>query len=180
MARLLLVLVTGLQGTGKSTMAEVAGRKLSAPVLGHDWAMSGLRPFPEVQAALDGMGFRGHRAVGWSILWSLSRAQLRRGSPVVLEGVAREPEVARTRVVAGEEGARSLVVMTSCPDEGVHRSRIEGRDRGIPDWYELDWAHVERARWSWRPLPDVDLVLDATDPVAENAARLRAAIAGFP
>ena len=56
---MLLVLITGLPGSGKSTMAEVAGRQLGAPVLGHDWAMSGLRPFPEVQAALDTMGSRG-------------------------------------------------------------------------------------------------------------------------
>ena len=42
----LLVLITGLPGSGKSTMAEVAGRSLGAPVLGHDWAMSGLAALP--------------------------------------------------------------------------------------------------------------------------------------
>jgi predicted kinase len=59
----LLLLITGLPGTGKSTMAEEAGRTLGAPVLGHDWAMSGLRPYAELQEALDRMGLRGHRAV---------------------------------------------------------------------------------------------------------------------
>jgi predicted kinase len=39
-----LVLVTGLPGTDKTTMADVAAAELRAPVLGHDWAMSGLRP----------------------------------------------------------------------------------------------------------------------------------------
>ena len=34
---MLVVLITGLPGSGKSTMAEVAGRALGAPVLGHDW-----------------------------------------------------------------------------------------------------------------------------------------------
>ena len=36
-----------------------AGRILGAPVLGHDWAMSGLRPYPELQEALDRMGLQG-------------------------------------------------------------------------------------------------------------------------
>src|ERR1700756_3382593 len=84
----LLVLVTGLPGTGKSTMADVAAAAFGAPVLGHDWAMSGLRPYPELQEALDAMGVRGHRGVGWSILWALARSQLRHGRSIVLDGVA--------------------------------------------------------------------------------------------
>ncbi len=170
---MLLVLITGLPGTGKSTMAAEAGRTLGAPVLGHDWAMSGLRPYPELQDALHGMGLRGHRGVGWSVLWALARSQLRLGSSVVLDGVARDPEVGGTRLVAGEEGAGSVVVMTSCRDAGLHRQRVEGRQRHIPGWYELEWDHVERARSSWVPPNALDLVLDAGDRLEENAERLR-------
>jgi len=172
----LLVLVTGLPGTGKSTMADVAAAELGAPVFGHDWAMSGLRPYPELQDTLDAMGRRGHRGVGWSILWALTRSQLRRGWPVVLDGVARAPEVAGCRALAREEGARSFVVMTACSDAQLHRSRIEGRRRGIPGWYELDWDHVARARNEWEILDDVDVVLEATTPVGQNAAQLRDAL----
>jgi hypothetical protein len=174
-----LVLVTGLPGTGKSTMADVAARELGAPVLGHDWAMSGLRPYPELQAALDEMGVRGHRDVGWSILCALARSQLRRSAPVVLDGVARAPVVAGTRALAREEGAPSLVVLTACADPQLHRSRIEGRQRGIPGWYELDWDHVARARREWERLDDADVVLDAAESVARNAVSLRHALAAW-
>lgn len=174
-----LVLVTGLPGTGKSTMADVAAAELGAPVLGHDWAMSGLRPYPELQEALDAMGLRGHRGVGWSILWALARAQLRRGQSVVVDGVARAPEAAGTRALARDEGVPSFVVMTQCSDSGLHRSRIEGRRRGIPGWYELDWGHVARARDEWEALDDVDLVLDAAASVAQNSATLRDALTAW-
>jgi hypothetical protein len=170
------VLVTGLPGTGKSTVADVAAAELGAPVLAHDWAMSGLRPYPELQEALDAMGLRGHRGVGWSIVHALARSQLRRGQPVVLDGVARAPEVAGCRTVALEEGAPSFVVMTQCSDPQLHRSRIEGRQRGIPGWYELDWDHVARARAEWEALDDVDLVLDAAATADQNAMSLRAAL----
>ncbi len=176
-AGVLLVLITGLPATGKSTMARVAGEALGAPVLGHDWAMSGLRPYPEIQDALDSMGRRrGHRGVGWSLLWALARSQLRLGTSVVLDGVARGPEVEGTRLVATEEGASSLVVMTSCGDAPLHRSRVEGRQRQIPNWYELDWDHVARAREAWEPPGGVDLVLEAGDPLQQNADRLREAV----
>lgn len=174
---MLLVLITGLPGSGKSTMAGVAGRELGAPVLSHDWAMSGLRPFPEVQEALDAMGQRGHRGVGWSLLWALARSQLRLGSSVVLDGVARQPEVDGTRRVAHEEDAGAVVVMTSCADAELHRSRVEGRKRHIPNWYELDWDQVHRTRSTWAPPSGLDLVLEAETAVDENADAVRSLLA---
>jgi hypothetical protein len=173
------VLVTGPPGTGKSTMADVSAAELGAPVLGHDWAMSGLRPYPELQEALDAMGLRGHRGVGWSILWALARSQLRRGRSVVLDGVARAPEAAGTRALARDEGAPCFVVMTECSDVELHRSRVEGRQRGIPGWYELDWDHVARARDDWEAPDDVNLVLDAGASVAQNSATLRDALSAW-
>lgn len=170
------MLVTGLPGTGKSTMADVAASELAAPVLGHDWTMSGLRPYPELQETLDAMGLRGHRSAGWSILWALARSQLRAGRTVVLDGVARAPEVAGSRALAREEGARSFVVMTTCSDADVHRTHIDGRQRGIPGWYELDWDHVARARDEWEAPDDVDVALDAATNLAQNAATLRNAL----
>jgi predicted kinase len=172
-----LVLITGVPGSGKSTMAAVAGHALGAAVLSHDWAMSGLRPYQELQVALDAMGARGHRGVGWSLLWALARSQLRLGSSVVLDGVARDPEVRGTRQVAAEEGAACLVVMTSCGDAGLHRTLVEGRQREIPGWYELDWDHVEQARASWTAPDGLDLVLDAGDPRENNESALRALLA---
>lgn len=172
-----LALVTGLPGTGKSTMADVAASELGAAVLAHDWAMSGLRPFPEMQKALDAMGRRGHRGVGWSILFALARSELRRGRPVVLDGVARAPEVAEARALAEEEGVPSLVVLTECSVAEMHRDRIEGRERGIPGWYELEWDHVARSRIEWEPLDDVNVTLDAAAPLGDNVAALEEAVA---
>jgi predicted kinase len=164
--------VTGLPATGKSTVADAAGGDLGAAVLAHDWAMSGLRPYAELQRALDSIEF-GHRHVGWSILGALARSELRRGRDVVLDGVARAPEIEGCRDPATDEQARFVLVLTECPDATEHRSRVTGRERGIPDWYELDWAHVQQARDAWEPIADSDLVLDARSPVPQNLDRLR-------
>jgi predicted kinase len=167
-----LIVVTGLPGTGKSTAAHWIAESSNAPVLGHDWAMSGLRPFPAMQDALDSMQPPGHAAVGWSILRALARSQLREGRSVVLDGVARAAEVALCRQIADAEGARCIVILTECADAELHRHRVEGRQRAIPDWYELDWDHVQRSRANWTAPSPVDLTLEATDSPETNRRKV--------
>ena len=56
--------------------------------------------------------------------------------------------------------------MTECSDLALHQSRIDGRRRDIPDWYELDWSHVNRSRTSWDPNMPVDLKVDSSNPLS--------------
>jgi predicted kinase len=170
-----LVVVTGLPGTGKSTVAEWASDHLGAPVLSHDWAMSGLRPYAGVQDALDQMNPPGHGTVGWSILAALARSQLRRGTSVILDGVARSSDIERCGALARDERATLIVVLTECADPETHRARVEGRQRFIPNWYELDWDDIERSRATWVAPEPAGLRLQATEPLLHN----REALIGF-
>lgn len=172
-----MVLITGAPGTGKSTLAEVAAGALSASVLAWDWVMAGFTPFEEVQTTFRQMDRDSYRAVGWSILWNLAIAQLRSGRSAVLDGVARETEVERFRAIAAQHAVPSYVVWTHCSDRDAHRSRIEGRVRGIPGWHELEWTHVEAVRDSLREPDDVDLRFDAVARLVENEQHLRRALA---
>jgi hypothetical protein len=123
-----------------------------------------------VQEALRAMSKERYRAVGWALLFQVARAQLVRGMPVVIDGLARAEEVCTARELAAELGARSLVVLTTCTDVELQRARVVGRDRAIPGWHELTWDDVERTRSRWTALPDVDIELDETGSVAEHTA----------
>jgi predicted kinase len=166
MGRPSLVVVTGPPGTGKSTLAEaVSARAGGAAVLAFDWAMAGMRGCPPVRDALEALDRRDHAGVGWGILGNLAEAQLRAGRSVVLDGVARQHHVDALRTMTHRVGARLTVIVLCCSDPGVHRSRIEGRRRDIPGWYELTWSNVELSVASFEPPADADLVVDtAGDP----------------
>lgn len=167
-----LVLITGVAGTGKSTLAEAAADLLAAPVLGWDWAMASLTRFEAIQEALKAGSREQYVEVGWAILCNLATEQLRQSRSVVLDGAARDSEIGLIRQTAADTDATMFVVATGCSDVAVHRARVEGRRRGIPGWHELEWSYVAAARERWEPPRDADLYLDAADPLDSNIDRL--------
>jgi predicted kinase len=164
-----LVVVSGWTGAGKSTIADALAAELPATVASFDWLMSGLRVFSDVWATVE-EPVEHQREVGWSLLSRVAEQQLRRGSSVVLDLVARDVIVAEWAVLAARFGARLSVIECFCTDADIHRSRIEGRSRDIPGWYELTWERVERGRNLYPALSADKLVIDAINPLAHNVA----------
>jgi predicted kinase len=163
-----LVIVGGLPGTGKSTVAEQAARMVHGALIAKD----------VIEATLWRSGIGREANSGWAgyeLLSSLADAQLRAGGSAVLDSVAGYDRLRNGwRELARSHGAAVLEIECVCSDEPTHRSRIEGRDRGIPGWYELTWQEVEDARSRYEPWPGEHLVLDAVRPLDDNLARLAA------
>ena len=168
-----LVVVSGWTGAGKSTIADRIAADLDATVASFDWAMSALRALPEMWVHVEEPVER-QRRVGWNLLARTAEQQLRRGSSCVLDLVAREEPVTEWRELAARYDAGFAVVECTCSDLEVHRSRVEGRQRDIPGWYELDWDRVARGRRLYEPLGGPKVVIDAVDSVEDNLARVRA------
>lgn len=87
--------------------------------------------------------------------------------------VARQEPRIEWQDLARRYDARFGVVECLCSDEAVHRSRVEGRSRDIPGWYELTWAHVAAGRERYLPLPEPKISLDAVDTRAANLERVK-------
>src|SRR6266550_1547389 len=151
-----LVVFSGLPGTGKSTLAEAAGRTLGWPVFAKDRLEAALWRSGIARDAGHGSGW-----AGYELLTTLAEQQLRLGQAAILDCVAGRDAIRRQwRELAARSGAKFRVVECISSDEALHQARLTGRQRGIPGWYELDWAEVERIRAEYEPWSDEHLTVD--------------------
>ena len=160
-----LVVLTGLPGTGKSAIAEAVGQHLQAPVFAKDRIEAPLLRSGAV--ARDQLG-----ALGYDLLTTLADRQLVLGQSAVLDSVASTTSIRSTwQALARQHGARWYVIECVCSDVTVHQERLNGRDRGIPGWPELEWSEVEGVRNYYAPWDEPRLTLDATVALADNIDR---------
>jgi hypothetical protein len=136
-------------------------------VVSFDWIMSGLRAFPDLWQHVE-TPVELQRSVGWSLMSRVIEQQLARGASVIADLVARDAVIMQWQGLATRYNASFSVIECTCADIDIHRSRVEGRQRNIPDWYELPWERVARGRELYPLLSAPKLALDAGVPLRAN------------
>lgn len=161
-----LIIFAGLPGTGKSSLAEAAAREWHSPVFAKDWLEATLRRsgLGQEPATARLLGY-----AGYELLTTLAQRQLAQGQSAVLDSVATFERLRqRWRDLAAAYGAAFYAIECTCSDEAIHRARLDGRQRGIPGWYELTWPQVVAVRERYEPWLGERLVVDAVRPLADN------------
>lgn len=164
----MLIVLSGLPGTGKSALGDALGRSLRAPVLSVDPIESAL-----LEAGLE-HGFTTGLAA-YVVAQRLAADYLALGLTVVADAV-NDAEEAREGWRRIAEGVPLHVVECVCADEALHRRRLEARDRGLA-FAEPTWESVLLRRAQWRPWPERTLVVDSALPLAGNLAKVLTALA---
>jgi predicted kinase len=115
------ILSSGLPGTGKSTLAEAVGRRLSIPVFAKVWPEATLLQSELVPSNPD----KPLGSTGYQRLTMLAERQLKLGQCVILNSVARTLGIRQTwLLLAKEYQAETSVIECVCSDEAFHRSKI--------------------------------------------------------
>ncbi|MEV0563771.1 AAA family ATPase [Dactylosporangium sp. NPDC050588] len=152
-----LIVVSGLPGTGKSAVAAGVAAGLGAVQLSID----------EAEDAMLGAGL----AAGWETgvaAYEVTRAfaeqNLALGRVVVVDAVNdSEPARQTWRGAAARAGSGLRFVVLTCSDRQEHRRRLEGRRRGLRHLPEPTWAHVEALAYA--PWTDPHLAVDTVAPL---------------
>ncbi|GAA1027916.1 AAA family ATPase [Virgisporangium ochraceum] len=154
-----LIVFAGLPGSGKSTVAEVYGDRIGAPVLAVD----------TVDRSMQSMGVTESRpgVTAYVVVARRAEEHLRRERTVVVDAV-NAVEVARQqwRELALRSGATLRFVEVVCSDPALHRARVEARHASDP--WKPDWARV--AARAYEPWTDERTVLDSASHDASELA----------
>lgn len=167
----MLIAMAGLQGVGKSTVAQALAARLPAVLVSVDEVESAL-----CRAELERSFSTGLAA--YLVAEEVAAANLRLGAHVVVDaanyvGVARRTWTS----LAGRLGVPLLFVDVVCTDLGLHKRRVEARHRGLPGLPEVTFDDVveryaETEAWGDEPriMLDSALPLDVADLVARVTA----------
>jgi predicted kinase len=166
----MLIVLGGLPGVGKTTIARVFSRAASAVHVRIDSIEEAIRQSGVAISSLDDAGYRAAYAVAGD--------NLRLGHVVVADSVNPLPITRAAWVdVARRAGTPVIEVEIRCSDRAEHRRRVERRlmdgEQSDPVWQDV----LER---DYRPWPTAALVIDTAKTTSDDAVSyLRAAVASL-
>jgi hypothetical protein len=162
--------MSGLTGTGKSTLAATLGEVLAARVVSSDETRKRLAGLGRSERRLDepaaGLYAPEITARVYRALLDAARCQLVRGRSVILDATyLRRADREAAHHLALESGARFLAVECTL-DEDVTRERIEQRVEAGNSWSDGRWPIYLHQKEAREPIDEVP----ATQRVAVDTA----------
>lgn len=175
----LLLAISGLSGSGKSTVAAELGRRRGWEVLSSDVvrkSLHGMAPQERATAAVD-KGLYSPEATRWTYakLATDAGAALTQRTCVIVDATAQaawEREV--LAAAAREHGGLFLLVEVRASDD-VIRARLEARAREPGSVSDAGWDVYVAQKARWEPVtlgPWAHLVVDGDAPVADALMQL--------
>lgn len=165
----MLIIIGGLPGVGKTTIARALARQLGAVHVRIDSIEQAIRESGVTAISIDDAGYR--------VAYAVAEDNLRLGHVVIADcvnplSITREPwiEVAKRAQVAAVE------IEVTCSDRQEHRRRVETRTTDVAGLRLPTWQEVV-AR-DYQPWTRERMVIDtASGSVDDAVASIRAALA---
>lgn len=173
---MVVIVLSGPQATGKTTLAMALGTAMSVPVFSRDPLMAALLP-PRVPRAARRLALRWAPAAGLRLQTALLARQLELGQSAILECVAPLAVRRQWRQMCAA-GCRFVSVECTCSDADEHRARVERRRSAGHS--RLGWDYVSVTIGRYQRDPDADFVADAMRPLPDLVAGIRAIAGNLP
>lgn len=159
-----LIIISGVSGTGKSSLSNKIGQELSIPVFSIDLIKAFF-----LKTGLAENGWEAVREKGYQLLGDFAENQLKLNQSVIVDGVfARKEFRKRLLDIAKTYNAKLRIIECICSDQETHKQRVLNRKRNIEGLPEIEWTFVIRVQETFTKWEDEHLTLDALFPIEEN------------
>mgnify|MGYP003542539459 CR=1 FL=1 len=153
-----VIVISGLPGSGKSTVAEGIAEKLKLPIFSVD----------PIESAILKSGIKRSFDTGlaaYIVAETLASEQLSLGMSVVIDAVNSVKEARDMWRELSQKHASRLIIIECALDKDTHKQRIESRVRNMQGIPEVTWNDVENRRKEYLKWEDKRLVLDTSDSI---------------
>jgi predicted kinase len=157
----MLVVLSGLPGTGKTTICKIVARECQATYLRIDTVE---------QAILSSLSIPSDLGIaGYVVAYELARTNLCLGDVVIADAVNPLSATRKAwREVAESANADIIEIEIVCSDKSEHRTRVESRKADIAGHVLPTWDEVQRREYE--PWQGECIVIDSSVMSAEDAA----------
>jgi predicted kinase len=154
-----LLMLAGLPGTGKSTLAAALARRLGWPVLDKDLFNAVLLEAHLAQAQAGPLAYE--------LGLTLARALVvQHGQSLILDTAGRQPFILeRARTIAHDAGGQLKVVRCVAPI-AVRNARLRTRTAGPSQWTDDQTTPDQETAW-YAHLPTDTVIVQSDQPVEE-------------
>lgn len=156
-----VIVMSGLPGSGKSTVAERLATKLNLPLLSVD----------PIESAIIRAGIKKSSETGlaaYMVARELAAEQIKLGNSVIIDAVNAEEEAKDTWRNLARDFKLSLTVIETALDETEHRKRIKSRIRDLHGIPEVTWDKVNDRRKAYTQWKESVLRLDSSAELSAN------------
>jgi predicted kinase len=164
MTKPVLIVMSGLPGSGKSSIAERIAEQLQIPIFSVD----------PIEAAILEAGIQQGFETGlaaYLVAATLASEHLKLGISVVIDAVNAEEEGKDTwRELGWKYGLTPIVLEVVVSNQALHRRRIQSRVRDLHGFSEVTWEQVEARRKKFTPWKEPALLLDSATDLDANVA----------
>lgn len=162
--KLSVIIIVGLPGVGKSTVAEGLAEELAFPLFSVDPIESSIIKSGAERSFQTGLA-------AYLVAEALASENLKLGLSVITDSVSAVKEARKIWCDLSKKHHARLIIIECVLDSDSHKKRVESRVRNIHGIPELTWNDVEDRRKIYVPWEEERLVLDTAGNAEENLER---------